>query len=379
MTLTMALTPTDFDLASLDISATDPRAALKRPIDELVSMTLDAAGRSSKTRRSYVTAVGQFLTYLDAAQGAHIPAELAADWRPFAEAKQEGRQTRWAFRPPAAVLRLVSPGVLAGFPAWLAKGAHRADGEGMSGDSASIRLYAVRSFLSVAFGEGVLTSDQATRLGLKPYRARQRRDRKPVGRRLTVQEARKLRDAPNLVTLKGKRDGALLDCLLYMGLRAEELCNLDLSNFHQDGGRWWLTLTGKGSKTRRLKLPDPVYKSLVMWLTAASLPAIGQGAAGPVFLSVNKGGAVSANPLTTGAVSRLVAEYGHAAKLAPASGPGRLSPHDLRRTCARRAYDNGAPLLKVQAMLGHSDVKTTAAYIGAYDDDAETGTDFVRY
>ena len=49
------------------------------------------------------------------------------------------------------------------------------------------------------------------------------------------------------------------------------------------------------------------------------------------------------------------------------------------RTCARNAYDNGASLLLVQAMLGHSDPKTTARYIGAYDQDENTAVDYVRY
>jgi hypothetical protein len=30
-------------------------------------------------------------------------------------------------------------------------------------------------------------------------------------------------------------------------------------------------------------------------------------------------------------------------------------------------------------MLGHSNVKTTAHYIGAFDSDEETAVDFVRY
>jgi len=53
--------------------------------------------------------------------------------------------------------------------------------------------------------------------------------------------------------------------------------------------------------------------------------------------------------------------------------------HDLRRTCARNAYTNGASLLLVQAMLGHEDPKTTARYIGADETDDDTAVDYVRY
>jgi integrase len=43
------------------------------------------------------------------------------------------------------------------------------------------------------------------------------------------------------------------------------------------------------------------------------------------------------------------------------------------------AYDNGASLLLVQSMLGHSDPKTTARTIGAYEEDDNTAVDYVRY
>ena len=55
-----------------------------------------------------------------------------------------------------------------------------------------------------------------------------------------------------------------------------------------------------------------------------------------------------------------------------------ISTADLRRTCARNAYENGASLL-VQAMLGHEDPKTTAQYIGAFESDDDTAMDYVRY
>jgi len=83
--------------------------------------------------------------------------------------------------------------------------------------------------------------------------------------------------------------------------------------------------------------------------------------------------------LDTDDVGRPVAQYGARAGLAPATGSGRLGAHDLRRTCARNAYDNGATLLQVQQMLGHADPKTTARYIGLDQDDTDTATDYVRY
>ena len=48
-------------------------------------------------------------------------------------------------------------------------------------------------------------------------------------------QARKLRDAPDNVSLKGKRDRAMLATLLYHAQRREELCNLKVKDFRHEG------------------------------------------------------------------------------------------------------------------------------------------------
>lgn len=366
----MAVTALETSLVSAatpdDLSMPAPQAALRRPLGEVVNAALEAAGRSAHTRRAYQTAIGLFLQHLDRERGHLLP---VPDWRPLAESLAEGRQTVWTFRGPAAVLRVVDAGLLDGFRAWR-------EAAGDSPNTATQRVYAVRTFLAVALRDGILTREQESALRLTPYRQRQTRDEKPVGRRLSPAEVRALRAAVPVERCKGRRDLALLDLMLYAGLRCEEAALLDRASLQQDGGRWWLVLTGKGHKTRRIKVHDTLFKSLTAWLDAAGLEA---GQAGPAFLSVNKGDQVGATPITPTVIGRLVAEYGHAAGLAPLTGANRLSPHDLRRTCARNAYDNGASLLLVQAMLGHSDPETTARYIGALETDEHTAVDYVRY
>jgi len=341
-------------------------AILWQPISRLVDSTLAAAGRSPNTRRSYETAIGLFLQFLDDREGDKIP----DDWRPVAEATKEGRKTVWITRAPIKVIRdHVKPSTISDFRAWR-------EAQGDSANTASQRVYAINSFLSVAYRDGILTDKQARKMDLKAYKQRQKRDEKPTGRRLSIKEARALRAAPNTLTNKGKRDLAILDCMLFLGLRREEAANLNTKDFVQDGGRWWLVLTGKGQKTRRLKVHDTLFKSLDAWFHASGLEWTGEAC---IFKSVNKGDNIGANCINASVIGRLVAEYGELAGLAPRHGKNCLSPHDLRRTCARNAYDNGASLLLVQNMLGHSDPKTTARYIGAFEDDDNTAIDYVKY
>lgn len=358
------------DLARLlNVSAASPDASLRRPLADLVADALKASARSANTARAYQTAIGLFLQHLDAERGELLPADLRAEWRPLAEPRKEGKRTVWGFRGAAAVLRLVDAALLDGFRAWR-------EAEGDNPNAATMRLYAARVFLSVAYRDHVLTTEQAQAMGVRPYRQRQRRDEKPVGRRLSPSEVRTLRAACDAKTIKGRRDRAILDSMLYVGLRREETASLRLSDFKQDGGRWWLVLTGKGNKTRRVKVHDALYKSLLAWTHTAGLTL---GKAGCVFRSLNKGDRVTARCVNASTIGRLVAEYGARAGLASLTGENRLSAHDLRRTCARNAYDNGASLMLVQALLGHSDPKTTSHYIGALEDDDDTATDYVRY
>jgi len=336
------------------------RAVLARDLGAEVEAALQAAARSAHTARAYRQSIALFLHFVGEALGGE----------PLAVASKDGVKTTWAFVGRVDVLRRIEPGHLASFRAWR-------EAQGDSANTASVRVYAVCTFLAVCYRDGIISDTQAQRLGVRVYKQRQKRDYKPTGRRLTREEVRMLQAAANLATIKGLRDRALLDLGLYAGLRCDELASLDLGDLKQDAGRWWIIFQGKGQKTRKVKLHDQAYNSLVAWLSATGRVP-GQGS-GPVFLAVNKGDALGSTALNTSSVNRLVSEYGVKAGLAPATGGNRLSPHDLRRTFARNAYDNGAPLPAIQRALGHADIGTTMTYIGADDSDTGGAVDFVRY
>ena len=370
-----AIEPTKNDLAEYDklrdLSAVSPEVAVNQPLAELVQTTITAAaGDSPHTARSYQTGIGFFLAYLDERLGDKIKHE----WRPLADPTQDGRKTVWEFRGKAGVLRAVYAGILDDYAVFRLA-------EGDSKGTQAIRLAAVKTLLAVALRDGVLTQEQATNMALKPYKKRQRRDVKPVGRRLEKAEVRKLRV---IIELKAKtdtkavRDRAIIDLMLFAGLRRSEAAALTPASFKQDQGRWWLVLTGKGRKTRKIKIHDTLYQSLVTWLELRGF-VMGEGDE-PIFCNLTKGGNPTGRSLNESVIGRIVAEYGAAAGLAPRKGENRLAPHDLRRTCARNARDNGAKTEKVQTLLGHSDIKTTMAYIGYDDGNGDsTAIDFVSY
>lgn len=369
-------------ITGLSIISTE--AALRRPLADIVRAALNAASKSRHTRRAYDTAIATFVDYLDTERGHLLPElpELGA-WRPFVQKRVNGglvaisQDTGKAKAEhvysdvTAAVLRLVDAALLDAYA-----GHRRALGD--SENTVVSRLAAVRAFLSVALRDNVLTQEQAVNMGLSPYKAKVSRDQAVIGRRLSKPEVRALLGAVDVGTTKGKRDLAMLCCMLYGGLRVEETARLRLDNLKLDKGRWWLVLKGKRKKKRRIKVHDALFEALSGWTETAGLSDWGQDRR-PLFLTMTRGDNIKGSQVTPTDVSRLVASVGAVAGLAPISGPGRLGAHDLRRTAARNAYDNGATLLQVQMLLGHSDPKTTARYIGLGEEETETAADFIHY
>jgi integrase len=342
-----------------------------QPLAQFITVALAACGSESEnTRRAYTRAWGDFLAYLSDVIG--VTPALAREEKNL---RPDGKMTKtdWVYAGDTGIFDIISPSLRDGFvQALVDKGYTRA--------TRNQRKNAVNTLLAIAYRDGFINDDLARRLDVRPFKKREKNDEKPVGRRLSPPEVRKLRAVVELqakTDLKAIRDLAILDVMLYAGLRRSEVANLSPGNLKQDGGRWWLHLTGKGDKTRRVKVHDTLFKSIETWARAAGV-TIGQGDE-PLFYNLAKGGKLTANRLNSSVIGRLVAEYGWRAGLAPASGGNRLSPHDIRRTAARNAFDNGANLEQVRLMLGHSDPKTTSRYIGAGEQDDNTAVDFVRY
>jgi integrase/recombinase XerD len=352
-----------------NLSAASVEVAINRPLSEVVSACLAAAAADSlNTQKAYMTAIGLFMQHLSG----ELANELPREWLPLAEPGKDGKRTIWTFRGPAAVLRRVYASTIDKFILWRKS-------QGDSRKTAALRRGAVRTFLAVAYRDNIITPEQADAIAIDKYQARERNFEEPTGRRLKPAEVRSLREAVTKAQQpsKAERDQTLLDLALFAGLRRDEIAHLTTGNIKQDGGRWWLILRGKGGKVRRVKIHDTLYKSLDTWCSRAAL-TMGDGDT-PLFCNLTKGGKPTGKQLNASVIGRLVAEYGNLAGLAPLHGENCLAPHDLRRTCARNASDHGATLPQVQALLGHSDPKTTIRYIGLMDDDDNTAVDRINY
>ena len=77
-----------------------------------------------------------------------------------------------------------------------------------------------------------------------------------------------------------------------------------------------------------------------------------------MFRAIRKNGVMWGHGLTQNVVWYVVKQC------AQRAGIQKLSPHDLRRTCARLCHEAGGELEQIQFLLGHASVLTTERYIG---------------
>lgn len=347
-----------------------------------IDSVVKAASKSANTQRSYYTGLATFFQFLSEEQKELLE---RIGWYPLAEVERiPGQKANWHIRGQAVVVRLVQSSTLDRYREWLLE-----NNPERSTSTINHRINIVRTMLRVAMRDGILISEQSTNMGLKPYKTRQSANQKTTGRRLSANEVKTLKETihrigrgaynrarderKSLALNKPVRDLAIVNVMLYMGLRTIEIRRIRLEDFFMDQGRWNLLVHGKGDKDRVLPVHPEALKSIQDWISQANKHMTKRMSLGSgrehLFHNLRPSGHISTYSLGKNPIPRFLAKYGAVSGIAAAEGKNRLSPHDLRRTFGRRAFDNGAPILAIQKAYGHADVSTTMRYIGVDDQD----------
>lgn len=222
----------------------------------------------------------------------------------------------------------------------------------LTGSSASINLKmsAIRKLATEAADNGLI--DQSIAGGINRVRGVSSHGVR-AGNWLTKQQAQKIILAPNVLTLKGLRDRAILAVMIGGGLRRSEVASLAFDHIQQRDSRWVIVdLIGKGNRVRSVPIPSWVKLAIDEWTQAAGLLQ------GLVFQSIHKGGFIQHESMTPQAIRDIVKQYGNEI------GLPELAAHDLRRSFAKLAHKGGAGLDQIQLSLGHASIKTTEKYLG---------------
>jgi site-specific recombinase XerC len=154
--------------------------------------------------------------------------------------------------------------------------------KGLAPSSINVRLSAIRRPALEAADNGMMAPELAAGVA----RAKgAKRGRVRLGHWLTVEQAEQLLALPDLRTLKGNRDVAVLAILLSAGLRRSELTSLDCEHVQERDGRWVIVdLAGKMGRIRSVPIPLWAHAAITRWKHAAGISE------GAVFRSVTRHG-----------------------------------------------------------------------------------------
>ena len=177
---------------------------------------------------------------------------------------------------------------------------------------------------------------------------------------LTEEEAQAILRVPDRRTLQGKRDYAILLTLLTTGLRKAEICNLRIGDLKTYRNQPVIDVIGKGQKFRRIPLHIDAVVAIKDYLKTSGN---GVNPDGPIFKTLGKHGPYQEKGLTSKAVDCLIKSAAKRALIQK-----RIHPHVMRHTFATTLLDNGNDLKTVQALMGHSHIRTTERYLHSTDD-----------
>ncbi|MBW3623234.1 MAG: tyrosine recombinase XerC [Armatimonadetes bacterium] len=170
-------------------------------------------------------------------------------------------------------------------------------------------------------------------------------------RPLAPDEVKALLNAPDLSKPEGLRDRAILELLYASGLRASELCSLNVGDIHTQAGE--VRVLGKGSKERVTLVGIPALDALNAYVDRGRSELAQKSGKPTTALFLNSRG----NRLSDRSLRGIVYKW-----IERAGAIAGVSPHTLRHSFATHMLEGGADLRTVQELLGHASVATTQIY-----------------
>jgi len=166
---------------------------------------------------------------------------------------------------------------------------------------------------------------------------------------LTVMEAKSL-----LYKIDNIRDYSMVLVMLYGGLRASEVCNLDREDIDFEE----FTIAVRNTKNRvdrTVMVTEKCIKAIEQYLATRI------DTDKTLFVSRKK------RRISRGQIYRLVKKYALMANLRIYKENGvtktKVSPHTLRHTAATNLIANDCDVVVVQQHLGHKDIQSTMKYV----------------
>ena len=156
-------------------------------------------------------------------------------------------------------------------------------------------------------------------------------------------------------TAKHRRNRMILILLYDTGARVQELSDLSISSLHLDMPSPYVTLTGKGRKSRNVPVMDKTVAHLRKYLEEFH-PGLTEA---PLFYSRLDG---KPHQLSTDSISLILKTAAKKARDTCPEVPENVHCHLIRKTKAMDLYRNGVPLPFIMQLLGHESMSTTSGF-----------------
>lgn len=223
--------------------------------------------------------------------------------------------------------------------AWLAK----LEEDEISPRSSGRKLSAVRSMAKHLVACGI-REDDFSEIISRP------KSRRALPESLSVEEVSKILETPMPDTPQGLRDRAMLELMYSSGLRASELCSIEIQAINFSDGV--LRIRGKGAKERVVPVGRTALAAIRNYLSDDGRPRLAKPKTGSALFISSWGKAISRKTLWV-----ILQE-----QVKRAGIEKKIHPHQLRHAFATHLLANGADLRVIQEMLGHADIGTTQIY-----------------
>ena len=184
---------------------------------------------------------------------------------------------------------------------------------GLGSSSIIVRMSAIRTLAVEATDNGLLAPELAT--GIQRVKSA-----KSIGVRmgnwLSQKQAQALLNTPDITTLKGLRDRAIIAVPLGCGLRRSEVGALTVAHVQQRDGRWViLDLVSKHKRVRTVPMPTWTKVVIDAWTGRAGVTE------GYVLRPVHRGDELQGDRLSEKVVWQLLRPY------ATVAGVAGIAPH----------------------------------------------------
>ena len=174
---------------------------------------------------------------------------------------------------------------------------------------------------------------------------------------LPVEAIVALLSAPDKSNAGGRRDAALLTLLYDSAARVQEIADVSVRDLRLSPPAH-LSLTGKGRKTRIVPVMDITASIMREYIEEEKL-GLPERQDWPLFRNHRN------ERLTRFGIGYILGKYIKTVKRKKSLLLGRVSPHTLRHSKAMHLLEAGNNSVVIQAILGHSDIKSTGIYAKA--------------